>query len=228
MCFLDLMTAEKRIERLKKENKKNLEFNAINKAFEHLQNNKPVYQLNFSEDEINALSGFKFITQNKIMVLINSDDTNDFSQDIAKIEEYCRTLDLTAVRLNAKIEFEISQFSDEIEKLEFLKEYGLSEPISNRFVRNVYKMMNLISFFTVGQDEVKAWTIKKNTSALKAAGKIHSDIERGFIRAEIMHYPDFFAVSGNIQNLKAAGKLHLEGKEYIVNDGDIINFRFNV
>ncbi len=228
MCLLDLINAEKRIERMKKENKKNLEYDTISKCFEQLQNNKPVYQLNLSDDEMNSLSGFKFLTQNKMLAVINCGDSAEFAEDLKKIDEFAALSGLTLMKLNAEIEFEISQFDNENDKLEFLKEYGLTESAVNRFVGTIYEMMGLISFFTVGPDEVKAWTIRKNTSALKAAGKIHSDIERGFIRAEIMAYNDFIEAGGNVQKLKAAGKIRLEGKDYIVDDGDIINFRFNV
>ena len=128
--------------------------------------------------------------------------------------------------LSAEIEKELSLLSGK-EREEFLKEYGLSEALSERFVRSVYETMDLISFYTVGEDEVRAWSIPKGSSALYAAGKIHSDIERGFIRASTMSYDDFME-HGDENKAKAAGVVRSEGKEYIVKHGDIIHFKFNV
>jgi hypothetical protein len=136
--------------------------------------------------------------------------------------------DIPFMKINTEIESEISQLETEQDKLEFLDEYGLTEIISKRFVKKLYDMMGLVSFFTVGKDEVKAWSIKTGTSALKAAGKIHSDIERGFIRAEIIGSDKFFEFDGDMNKLKKEGLVRLEGKDYIVKDGEIINFRFNV
>jgi ribosome-binding ATPase YchF (GTP1/OBG family) len=121
---------------------------------------------------------------------------------------------------------EISQLTDD-EKKPFLDELGIDEPASNKLVHTCYAILGLISFLTVGEDEVRAWTIKKQTSALHAAGKVHSDIERGFIRAEIISYDDFIA-SGTMHAAREKGLLRLEGKTYEVRDGDIINFKFNV
>ena len=227
MCFIDLISAEKRIERMKKENKKGVELDIVLKCQEALQSGNPVATLNFSDDDVSHLSGFRFITQNKIMVVLNTSILSENST-AGEIEKICAEKGLRLMKLNAKIEFEISQFDSEEDKTEFLKEYGLTEPAVDRFIGSLYECMGFISFFTVGPDEVKAWTIRKNTSALKAAGKIHTDIERGFIRAEIVDSQTFFDYSGNNAKLKGDGKMRLEGKEYIVRDGEIINFRFNV
>ncbi len=227
MCFLDLISAEKRIERLKKENKKNQEFDILNKCYEILQLSKPVVSLDMSEDELAQMPGFKFITQNKIIAVLNTGD-NFKQEELKKIEIFCADKKIDLLTLNAKIEFEISQLDNENDKHEFLLEYGLTEPVSDRFVRKLHESLGYISFFTVGPDEVKAWNIRKNTPALKAAGKIHSDIERGFIRAEIVDSSVFLEYKGNNAKLKSDGKNRLEGKEYIVKDGEIINFRFNV
>jgi hypothetical protein len=121
---------------------------------------------------------------------------------------------------------EISQL-DESDRAAFLKDIGIEEPARDRFIRASYHLLNLISFFTTGEDEVRAWTITRGTVARKAAGKIHSDIERGFIRAEVIAYQEFI-VHGSEAKCKEAGKLRLEGKDYIVQDGDIIHFRFAV
>ncbi len=134
--------------------------------------------------------------------------------------------DLQGLALAGKVEMEIAQL-DENDRAGFLKEIGIDEPARERFIRASYALLNLISFFTAGEDEVRAWTIPQGTVAKKAAGKIHSDIERGFIRAEVVAYEDFI-VYGSEAKCKEAGKLRLEGKEYLVKDADIIHFRFAV
>ena len=126
----------------------------------------------------------------------------------------------------ADIESEISQLDDE-SKVEFMADMGIDEPAATKFVQSCYATLGLVSFLTVGKDEVRAWPIRQGTSALDAAGKIHSDIQRGFIRAETIAYEDL-KVHGSEKECKAAGKTRLEGKTYVIQDGDIINFRFNV
>ncbi|HEX2930104.1 MAG TPA: DUF933 domain-containing protein, partial [Candidatus Binatia bacterium] len=133
---------------------------------------------------------------------------------------------LQGLALAGKVEMEIAQL-DESDRAAFLKDIGIEEPARDRFIRLTYALMSLISFFTTGEDEVRAWTITRGTNARKAAGKIHSDIERGFIRAEVVAYDEFIAY-GSEAKCKEAGKLRLEGKDYVVNDGDIIHFRFAV
>ena len=135
-----------------------------------------------------------------------------------------RAIDVMGLRGN--IELEISQLDPE-DQASFLEDLGLTEIARDRFVRACYAMVDLISFFTVGEDEVRAWTIRKGTPAVQAAGKIHSDLERGFIRAETVAYDDFIA-AGSMGKAREAGKFRLEGKDYVVKDGDIINVRFNV
>jgi ribosome-binding ATPase YchF (GTP1/OBG family) len=133
---------------------------------------------------------------------------------------------LEGLALAGKVEMEVAQL-DEGDREAFLKEIGIQEPARERFIRASYRLMDLISFLTAGEDEVRAWTIPQGTVARKAAGKIHSDIERGFIRAEVIAYEDFIAL-GSETKCKEAGKLRLEGKDYVVEDGDIIHFRFAV
>ena len=133
---------------------------------------------------------------------------------------------MDAISISGEIEMEISRL-DEEEKSMFMEDLGITSLARDRAIKASYDLLGLISFFTVGEDECRAWTIKRNTVAQKAAGEIHSDIERGFIRAETAHYEDFMTL-GTLAKCKEEGKLRLEGKEYIVLDGDIINFRFNV
>jgi hypothetical protein len=133
---------------------------------------------------------------------------------------------LDGLALAGKVEMEVAQL-DENDREAFLKEIGIQEPARERFIRASYRLLELISFLTTGEDEVRAWTITQGTSARKAAGKIHSDIERGFIRAEVIAYDDFVVLGSEVK-CKEAGKLRLEGKDYIVQDGDIIHFRFAI
>ncbi len=133
---------------------------------------------------------------------------------------------MQGLALAGKVEMEIAQL-DPADRAAFLKEIGIEEPARERFIRAAYALLDLISFFTAGEDEVRAWTIPQGTPAKKAAGKIHSDIERGFIRAEVIAYDDF-VVYGSEAKCKEAGKLRLEGKDYPVKDADIIHFRFAV
>jgi ribosome-binding ATPase YchF (GTP1/OBG family) len=133
---------------------------------------------------------------------------------------------LDGLALAGKVEMEVAQL-DESDREAFLKEIGIQEPARERFIRASYRLLDLISFLTTGEDEVRAWTITQGTIARKAAGKIHSDIERGFIRAEVIAYDDF-VVLGSEAKCKEAGKLRLEGKDYVVQDGDIIHFRFAI
>ena len=128
--------------------------------------------------------------------------------------------------LAGKMEMEITRL-EEKDRGAFLKEIGVEEPARERFIRACYRLLDLISFFTTGEDEVRAWTIHRGTTARKAAGKVHSDIERGFIRAEVAAYEDFIAL-GSEAKCREAGKLRVEGKDYVVQDGDIVHFRFNV
>ncbi|MEW6712267.1 MAG: DUF933 domain-containing protein, partial [Candidatus Riflebacteria bacterium] len=145
---------------------------------------------------------------------------------VTSFRKICREKGWEPTLIAAKTEMEISDLSPE-EETAFLAEYGIKESGRNRLITQAYRILNYISFLTVGEDEVRAWPIQNGLSAQKAAGKIHSDIERGFIRAEVVAYNDFVA-KGTMAAVKAAGLARLEGKEYTVHDGDIINFRFNV
>ncbi len=141
-------------------------------------------------------------------------------------EEAARQRSARVISLCASVEAEIAQL-DPAEQPEFLQSLGLSEPARARFLRAAYGLMDLVSFFTVGEDEVRAWPIHRGDKAPRAAGRIHSDLERGFIRAEVTHYDDFIA-AGSEAKARQEGKLRLEGKEYVVEDGDILNIRFAV
>jgi ribosome-binding ATPase YchF (GTP1/OBG family) len=162
-------------------------------------------------------------------VVVNLDEKQFTSSQYAGKEEihaYCREHEMLVLEICAQVESEISQLDDE-DRAVFMEDLGITEPGIDRLAQAVYELLGLISFLTAGEDEVKAWTITKNLPAKKAAGKIHSDIERGFIRAEVVAFTDL-EKAGSIAKAREHGLFRLEGKEYHIQDGDIINFRFNV
>jgi hypothetical protein len=171
-------------------------------------------------------SGFGFLSRKPLLVIFNQPDDKAGQALDGAYQEELKRRGLEGLALAGKVEMEIVQL-DESDRLEFLKEIGIAEPARERFIRASYGLLDLISFFTTGEDEVRAWTITQGTVAKKAGGKIHSDIERGFIRGEVIAYEDFIAL-GSEAKCKEAGKLRLEGKDYVVKDADIIHFRFAV
>ena len=226
MVLADLTVVESRQSRLKKEKARPQEEALLTRCARALENEESLRSLNFTADEENLASGFGFLSRKPSLVIFNQSEE---SAGRPLQEDYRSELDrrgLQGLALAGKLEMEIAQL-DEKDRAAFLQEIGINEPARDRFIRAAYRLMDLISFFTFGEDEVRAWTISQGTVAKKAAGKIHSDIERGFIRAEVMAYDDF-SVYGSEAKCKEAGKLRLEGKDYVVKDGDIIHFRFAV
>jgi ribosome-binding ATPase YchF (GTP1/OBG family) len=167
------------------------------------------------------LRGFTFLSAKPQLVVVNNEDEDE---DLPEWKMKPEGVDTLAVR--GKLEMEIAAMPPE-EAEEFRLEYHIEQSALDRVIIKSYALLNLISFFTVGKDEVKAWTIRNGTPAVEAAGAVHSDMQQGFIRAEVLHYDDFKA-SGSIQEAKKTGTVRLEGKSYPVKDGDIIDFRFNV
>lgn len=191
-----------------------------------IEGEKPLRLLSLSEEEKRTLSGFGFLSQKPLLILFNLGE-----EDVGKplppdLSEILARERLEAVPLCGKMEMEVTELA-ETDRVEFLKELGLTESARDRFVRSCHHLLQLVSFLTHNQEEVRAWSIRQGTSAVRAAGKIHSDIERGFIRAEVVHYNDFVQC-GSEARCREMGKLRLEGKDYIVQDGDIIRFRFGV
>ena len=226
MILADLAIVENRRSRLKKEKARPLEENLLERAAAGLENEESLRNLTFTQDEESLLAGFGFLSRKPLLVLLNqSEDKAGQTLDPTYLEELKRR-GLDDLALAARAEMEIAQL-DEADRAAFLKEIGIEEPARDRFIRASYRLLDLISFFTTGDDEVRAWTITQGTVARKAAGKIHSDIERGFIRAEVVAYEEFISF-GSEAKCKEAGKLRLEGKDYVVNDGDIVHFRFAV
>lgn len=218
----DQIAVERKLERLVDERKKGGTDKAINerqtllftRLLEALNNNQPLRKLSYSPEEERELSSFGLLTRKQIMTVFNLGD----SQITPSME-----LDHPSVALPGKLEMEISQLSAEDAQL-FMTEYGITEPALDKMIRLSYELLNLQSFFTVGEDEVRAWTTRRHATALESAGEIHTDIARGFIRAEVVAYDDLITL-GSMAECKAKGKFRLEGKEYTVKDGDIVHIR---
>lgn len=194
----------------------------------HLNENLPLRTLPLDAEEVKLLGGASLLTRKPLLLIVNVGE--DAIQDHRVLEELARRYAaqrVHAVQVSAKIEEELAQLDDPAERATFLNDLGISESAIDGLTRVSYEALGLISYFTVGADEVRAWTVRQGASAAEAGGVIHSDIERGFIRAELMKYNDLIAL-GNEQAVAAAGKAHLKGKEYLVEDGDIMNFRFSV
>lgn len=225
LILADLVVAEKRLERLQAENKKGKkadpeELTLVNECCKYLEEGVPLRKFpHIASAPI--LRGFAFLSAKPVLVLFNNEDDKE---EIPDIEGLTDKEDSMVIR--AKLEQELAQMSKE-EAEEFLSEFGIAASAKNRVISKSYELMGLISFFTVGDDEVRAWTIKKATQAIDAAEVIHTDLKKGFIRAEVVSYNDFMA-AGSITEARKHGTVRLEGKTYVVSDGDIINVRFNV
>jgi GTP-binding protein YchF len=226
MILADLTVVENRRNRLKKEKARPQEQGLLERCAKALENEESLRALTFSAEEENLLSGFGFLSRKPLLVLFNQAEDKAGRPLAPSYQEELQRRGLEGLALAGKVEMEIAQL-EESDRAAFLKEIGIAEPARDRFIRASYRLLDLISFFTAGEDEVRAWTITQGTHARKAAGKIHSDIERGFIRAEVIAYSDFIAHRSEAK-CKEAGKLRLEGKDYIVKDADIIHFRFAV
>jgi GTP-binding protein YchF len=226
MILTDMAVVENRRSRLKKEKARPLEEALLERCATTLENEESLRNISFNTDEDNLLSGFGFLSRKPVLVLFNQAEEKAGQVLAASHQEELMRRGLEGLGLAGKVEMEIAQL-EERDRTAFLKDIGIQEPGRDRFIRASYGLLDLISFFTTGEDEVRAWTITQGTAARKAAGKIHSDIERGFIRAEVIAYEDFNAL-GSEAKCKEAGKLRLEGKDYVVQDGDIIHFRFAV
>jgi GTP-binding protein YchF len=226
MILADMTVVENRRSRLKKEKARALEETLLERCAKALENEESLRNLAFTSDEESLLAGFGFLSRKPVLALFNQGDDRAGQPLAPQYEESLERRGLEGLALAGKVEMEVAQL-DEADRASFLREIGIQESARDRFIRASYRLLNLISFLTAGEDEVRAWTITRGTPARKAAGKIHSDIERGFIRAEVVAYEDFIA-HGSEMKCKEAGKLRLEGKDYVVRDGDIVHFRFAV
>lgn len=199
----------------------------LQKVYDHLAEGQPVRTIDLSDDEMLVLRDFQLITNKPVLYIANvNEDGFEGNPALDALSGLAKSENAEIVAVCAAIEAEIVELEDD-EKIEFLAEMGLEEPGLNRVIRAGYKLLGLQTYFTAGPKEVRAWTISIGATAPQAAGVIHTDFERGFIRAEVIAYDDFVKFKGE-QGAKEAGKLRSEGKDYVVHDGDVIHFRFNV
>jgi len=223
MILTDLTTVENRLVRLKKEGRKDHEVELFERLKAALESGKKLLELNLSHDELKLLSGYSLLTLKPFFCAVNVGEDGLKSQASWEIE--LSKKNVVWGKVSAKIEIELTEISESEREL-FLQDLGVSEPASDRLLRNAVRALNLIAFYTVNERELRAWAIQEGASAYAAAGKIHTDIQKGFVRAEVAHYEDIVSI-GDLKKLKEQGKIGLEGKEYIVCDGDMIYFRFN-
>lgn len=234
LIFADMETVQKRIDnakkKLKADKKYQLEVDTFEKISKALENGKLAKSVTLNEEEKEIIKDAFLLTMKPILYVANISEnqlenaTED--ENIKKVVEYAKTENAQVIPLCVKIEEELATLDGEEEK-EMLEALGLEESGLDRVIKASYDLLGLMSFLTAGEPEVRAWTIKKGTKAPQAAGKIHSDIERGFIRAEIVSYDDLIK-SGSIANAREKGLMRSEGKDYIMQDGDVVLFRFNV
>ncbi|SHJ61179.1 hypothetical protein SAMN02745163_02267 [Clostridium cavendishii DSM 21758] len=236
LIFSDLEVLERRMERTLKlvrsgDKKAKSEYELMERMKIHLENNKPIRTLECTEEEEEFIKSLFLITSKPVLYCCNisEDDMMSGNYDneyVQKVKAFAIEEESEVIVVCAKLEEELSGLEED-EKLEMLSEYGLSESGLDKLIHSSYKLLGLMSYLTAGVQEVRAWTIKAGTKAPQAAGKIHSDIERGFIRAEVVGYDDLVAC-GSESAAKEKGLYRLEGKEYVMKDGDVVNFRFNV
>jgi len=233
LLFADLGVIENRIKRIqtaKKVTKENLaELEVLKKCQEGLEKGLLIHNLELSAEENELLKTFSFFSEKPMIFVVNMDEKQWESKQYPgkeELKEFAADKKIPVIELCVKTELEINQLDPEDRKI-FMEDLGIEVSGIDKLASTAYEHLGLISFLTAGQDEVRAWPIKKNTTARKAAGKIHSDIEKGFIRAEVCKF-DHLKEYGSMNKVKEKGLLSLEGKDYIVEDGDIINFRFNV
>lgn len=218
----DLIAVERKIERLTDERKKGGTDKALNekqtvlfnRLHEALNNNIPLRKLEYSPEEVKELASFGLLTRKPVLAVFNLGEGQSAPEG---------ELDVPSVALQGKLEMEIAQLSAEDAAL-FMEEYGIQELSLNKMISLSYDLLQVQSFFTVGEDEVRAWETKRGATAQESAGEIHTDLQRGFVRAEVVAYDDLISLGG-MNEAKAKGKLRLEGKEYLVKDGDIVHIR---
>jgi len=231
----DLGQIEKRLERLQKDLKKmktaelEKENELLQKALKQLESEKPLREMEMTPEDKKRIRGFMFLSEKPILYVLNISESMELGKELGnaaakyKLTEVASRPNAGATAICGKVEAELSEMSDN-DAAEFLSSYGLQESGLVRLVRTTYALLGLISFFTVGEDECRAWTIPVNTRAVQAAGAIHSDLEKHFIRAETIHW-DQLLNAGSEANARSRGTLRLEGKDYIVKDGDVMHIR---
>ena len=235
LIFADLETIDKRLEKarkmLKSDKKYQFEIDTLEKIKQALEAGKCARTLEYSDEELEVIKDSFLLTMKPVLYVANIDESEienpEANENVKKVKEYAKQEGAEVICLCVKIEEELSTLEKE-EKLEMLEALGLEESGLDKLIKASYKLLGLISFLTAGEPEVRAWTIKNGTKAPQAAGKIHSDIERGFIKAEVISFEDFMKSKGSMNEAREAGLIRSEGKEYMMKDGDIVLFKFNV
>ncbi len=227
----DLEAIQARLTRIEKERMKMKtdtegEVKLLKKCQGSLENSKLLRNIGLTKDELKLFSGFSFISLRPIIVVINLEEGTK-EDKIKQVEEYCSSIGLKSIRFFGKTEFEMLELKPE-ERDQFSKEMGSGYNFRENMSKLICLELNLLTFFTAGDKDTTGWHMESGLSVIEAAGKIHSDIKRGFIRAEVVNYEDFVKREGDMQKVREAGLLKIEGKEYIVKDGDMLNIRFNV
>jgi len=231
LALADMEMVEKQLHRAEKHARTNekiaiIRKEALKKTYDHLDKGLPIRTLGLEEIEEDAIKELQFLTSKPVMYIANTDESSLCNNNVKQLQKYADEEGAKIVTVCASIEAEIAQLDND-DRQDFLTDLGQSEPGLNRVIRSGYDLLGLQTFFTAGPKEVRAWTTKINATAPKAAAEIHTDFERGFIRAEVISFNDFIEKKGEL-GAKEAGLLRLEGKEYIVKEGDIMHFRFNV
>ncbi len=234
LMLADLDSLEKRVTPLEKKARggdkdAKLQLSLVERSLEKLRDGIPARKLDISEDENKAFRMLQLLTAKPVLYVCNveEDAASAGNENSVRVAEMAATQGAGSVVISAQIEEEVSALDDPVEKAEYLESMGLEETGLARVIRAGYSLLNLITYFTSGPKETRAWDLRNGAKAPEAAGVIHTDFERGFIKAETMGYSDFVDLGGE-QGAKDAGKLRQEGKEYVVLDGDILNFKFNV
>jgi GTP-binding protein YchF len=221
----DLAMVEKRLERLTREKGKPGEKELLDRCRATLESDRELHQIELSDAELETLSGFRFLTLKPRIVVANVAE-QDAAATCADLAASLERWGLDVVVMSGPLEHELIKLAPD-ERGAFLADYGLESGARERFIAACYRMLDLITFLTAGEDEVRAWPIRRGTNAVGAAHKIHSDIARGFIRAEVIAYDDYVSL-GSEAACRQAGKLKTQGKDYVMHDGDVVHFRFNV
>ncbi|MDA8335562.1 MAG: DUF933 domain-containing protein [Peptococcaceae bacterium] len=230
LLLVDMEVVERRLERIRGGKKPTPQLEEerelLTRCLSWLEQERRLDSLELDPAEKVLLRNFGFLTDKPVMAVVNLDEAGRSYPNRRELTAYAAAEGIPVVELCGRMEMEINQLAPE-DRAAFMADLGIEESGIDRVAREAYRRLGLVSFFTVGEDEVKAWTVQAGTHAVRAAGRIHSDIERGFIRAEVYHYNDL-AESGTVAAVREKGRFRLEGKDYPVKDGDIINFRFNV
>ena len=229
----DLESVEKKLQRIEKQArldpKLKAEFEVLVRCKEHLEKGKNIRELQLTKEERPAIADLFLLSEKPVLYVANVDEAsmhtgNKFSE---ALKAAVKDEDAEVIVMNNSIEAQIAEMEDPADRQMFMEEYKMEEPALNRLIRSAYKLLKLYTYFTAGVQEVRAWTIHEGWKAPQAAGVIHTDFEKGFIKAEVISYEDFITY-GSEAACREAGKLRIEGKEYVVKDGDIMHFRFNV